>query len=146
MYENSYAIRTEFDSKKGFDNVLRRVKSAFLEQGFGVLTEINVAETLKKKMGINYKDKYVILGICNPKFAYDLLKQEKEIGLVLPCNVIVYESGKGKIVVSALNPEIALEIFNKKDKSGKIEDIKCDAREKIVEAIKNLKKGEENGK
>ena len=143
MDENSYAIRAEFDSKKGFDKVLRRVKSAFLEQGFGVLTEINVAETLKKKMGINYKDKYVILGICNPKFAYDLLKQEKEIGLVLPCNVIVYESGKGKIVVSALNPEIALEIFNKKDKSGKIEDIKCDAREKIVEAIKSLKRDSE---
>jgi len=143
MDENSYAIRTEFDSKKGFDNVLRRVKSAFLEQGFGVLTEINVAETLKKKMGINYKDKYVILGICNPKFAYDLLKQEKEIGLVLPCNVIVYESGKGKIVVSALNPEIALEIFNKKDRSGRIEDIKCDAREKIVEAIKSLKRDSE---
>ena len=143
MDENSYAIRAEFDSKKGFDKVLRRVKSAFLEQGFGVLTEINVAETLKKKMGINYKDKYVILGICNPKFAYDLLKQEKEIGLVLPCNVIVYESGKGKIVVSALNPEIALEIFNKKDKSGRIEDIKCDAREKIVEAIKSLKRDSE---
>ena len=95
-------------------------------------------------MNIDYKDKYVILGICNPKFAYDLLRQEKEIGLVLPCNVIVYESGKGKIIVSALNPETALDIFN--DKNGKIEGIKCDAREKIVEAVKNLKNEEENGK
>ncbi|SJZ30464.1 DUF302 domain-containing protein [Selenihalanaerobacter shriftii] len=92
-----------------YEEALEKTKSALKEEGFGVLTEVDVKATLKKKLGKNFK-KYMILGACNPNFAYEALKLEEELGLLLPCNVIVYEKETSDVVVSSINPEKALNI------------------------------------
>lgn len=89
-----------------FDEAIVKVKEALATEGFGVLTEIDVKATMKKKLGIDY-DNYVILGACNPKFAHKALQTEKEIGLLLPCNVIVYENSGG-VHVSVILPSVAM--------------------------------------
>jgi len=134
MEDKNYSIDAEL--KGDFSDVLKKVKSAFAEQGFGIMTEINAKAVLKEKLGKDFDD-YVILGICNPPIAYSLLQKERDVGLVLPCNVIVFEDKKeGVIKVKAMNPETALSIFE----GSEIGEIDCEAREKIVEAIKSLKK------
>jgi uncharacterized protein (DUF302 family) len=85
-----------------FDVTVDRVTSELQKEGFGVLTTIDVKETLKKKLNIDFK-KYKILGACNPPFAHKALQAEEQIGLLLPCNVIVYEKG-GSSVVAAFDP------------------------------------------
>jgi len=86
-----------------FDKVLERVISSLKSEGFGVLTEIDVKGTLKKKLDVNFH-KYTILGACNPSFAYQALKAENKIGTMLPCNVIVQEISEGQIEVAAVDP------------------------------------------
>lgn len=93
-----------------FDEVVKWTKSNLVKEGFGVLTEIDVKTTLKQKLNVDY-DNYIILGACNPPFAYQALQAEKEIGLLLPCNVIVYED-KGKTFVSAILPTIAMSMVD----------------------------------
>jgi uncharacterized protein (DUF302 family) len=90
-----------------YEEALVKIAEELKKEGFGVLTEIDVKETLKKKLGVDFK-KYKILGACNPNLAYRALSQETELGLFLPCNVIVYENEMGKTVVSAINPIVAL--------------------------------------
>lgn len=85
-----------------YDQAVLKVTEELQKEGFGVLTTIDVKETLKKKLNIDFK-KYVILGACNPSFAHQALTAEEEIGLLLPCNVIVYEKG-GSTVVAAFDP------------------------------------------
>lgn len=85
-----------------FDDAIAKVKDELKKEGFGVLTEINVKETLKQKMNVDFK-KYQILGACNPNFAYEALKSEEHIGLMMPCNVIVQESGSA-VEVAAIDP------------------------------------------
>ena len=92
-----------------YEEALARVREALQEQGFGVLTEIDVKGTLAKKLGVEFR-RYVILGACNPSLAHRALMAEIEVGLLLPCNVVVYETDDGKTVVSALNPEVVLGI------------------------------------
>lgn len=89
-----------------FTDAVARVKMELSKEGFSILTEIDVKETLKKKLNVDY-DSYVILGACNPPFAYKALQAEKDIGLLLPCNVIVYEDDRG-IFVSAILPSVAM--------------------------------------
>ena len=86
-----------------FDEALAKVPEALKTEGFGVLTEIDVADTLKKKLGVEFR-KYRILGACNPPFAHRALQAHLEIGLFMPCNVVVYENDEGKAVVSAVDP------------------------------------------
>lgn len=86
-----------------FDKVLERVISSLKSEGFGVLTEIDVKETLKKKLDVDFQ-KYRILGACNPPFAYQALKAENKIGTMLPCNVIVQEISEGQTEVAAVDP------------------------------------------
>ena len=86
-----------------FEETLERVASALKDQGFGVLTEIDVQETLKKKLNVDFR-KYRILGACNPPFAYRALQAEDKIGVLLPCNVIVQETTEGSEEVSAMDP------------------------------------------
>lgn len=88
---------------KGFDEAVERVKAELKKEGFGVLTEIDVQETLKKKIDVDFK-KYKILGACNPRFAYKALCNEDKIGVFLPCNVIVEEHDNGEVEVSAVDP------------------------------------------
>ncbi len=86
-----------------FDKVLERVISSLKSECFGVLTEIDVKGTLKKKLDVDFH-KYTILGACNPPFAYQALKAENKIGTMLPCNVIVQEISEGQIEVASVDP------------------------------------------
>ena len=90
-----------------YETAIAKVTEELKKEGFGVLTEIDVRETLKKKLGVDFK-KYKILGACNPALAHQALSQETELGLFLPCNVIVYENEEGKTVITAINPIVAL--------------------------------------
>jgi uncharacterized protein (DUF302 family) len=86
-----------------FDQALMRVPEALKSEGFGVLTEIDVRETLKNKLGVDFR-RYKILGACNPPFAHEALQAELAVGLMLPCNVVVYEADDGQAVVMAVDP------------------------------------------
>jgi uncharacterized protein (DUF302 family) len=86
-----------------FDQALARVTEALKAEGFGVLTQIDVQATLKEKIGADFR-RYRILGACNPKLAYRALSTELDVGVMMPCNVIVYEGDDGQVVVSAIDP------------------------------------------
>ena len=94
-----------------YEQAVAKATAALKEEGFGVLTEIDVKATLKKKLDADFR-RYVILGACNPPLAYQALQAELEIGLLLPCNVIVYETEDGGSVVSAINPMAALGVVD----------------------------------
>jgi uncharacterized protein (DUF302 family) len=87
----------------GFDEALARVPEALKAEGFGVLTEIDVQATLEKKLDVDFR-RYRILGACNPPFAHRALQHSLDVGMLMPCNVIVYETDEGKTVVSAVDP------------------------------------------
>ena len=91
----------------GFDEARARVEEELKKEGFGILTEIDVRATMKKKLDIDFRN-YLILGACNPPLARQALEREREVGLLLPCNVIVYEDDDGQTVVSAMNVEAAM--------------------------------------
>jgi uncharacterized protein (DUF302 family) len=87
----------------GYDQALARIPEALKSEGFGVLTEIDVADTLKKKLGVDFR-RYRILGACNPLLAHQALQARLDVGVMLPCNVIVYEGDDGRAVVVAVDP------------------------------------------
>lgn len=93
-----------------FGDAVERARIELAKDGFGVLTEIDVKATLKHKLDVDY-DNYIILGACNSPFAYQALQAEKEVGLLLPCNVIVYEHN-AKVFVSAILPTVAMGMIN----------------------------------
>jgi uncharacterized protein (DUF302 family) len=108
----------EYGMSKLYDGSVEEAEVAVTEAlksvGFGVLTRIDVADTLKKKIDYD-KAPYVILGACNPKVASQALEMEEELGLLLPCNVIVYENGSGETVVSMIEPEAMLSVVARDD-------------------------------
>ena len=106
MKDVSYGI-TKNLGKIDFDNAIERTTEALKTEGFGVLTEIDVKATLKKKLDVDFR-KYKILGACNPPLAHKSLTAEPFVGLLLPCNVVVMEDDDAAIIVSAVNP---LEMF-----------------------------------
>lgn len=97
----SFAMKKELRS--AFDEALARIPEALKTEGFGVLTEIDVKDTLKKKLGADFR-RYRILGACNPPLAHQVLQSDLDIGVMLPCNVVVYESDDGHAVVTAIDP------------------------------------------
>src|SRR3989344_4766036 len=104
----SYGISKEVSL--GFDETVERVRLELQKEGFGVLTEIDVKSTLKNKLDVEFED-YLILGACNPPFAYKALQAEMEVGLLLPCNVIVYRKDN-KTFVSAIDPACAMSVVD----------------------------------
>jgi len=86
-----------------YEAAIEQATAALKEEGFGVLTEIDVKNTLKQKLDADFR-RYVILGACNPKLAYQALQNELEIGLLLPCNVVVYETDEGQSTISIIDP------------------------------------------
>jgi uncharacterized protein (DUF302 family) len=103
------------------------------KEGFGVLTEIDAKETLKKKLDVEFKP-YKILGACNPPFAYKSLQAEEQIGLMLPCNVIVYINDNGGTVVAAIDPIASMQAV-KNDKLGEVAEV---IQSKLQKVISNL--------
>jgi uncharacterized protein (DUF302 family) len=97
----AFGIQKTLDQR--FDDVLARVPEALKAEGFGVLTEIDVQATLKKKLDVDFR-RYRILGACNPPFAHRALQHSLDVGMLMPCNVIVYETDEGRTVVSAVDP------------------------------------------
>jgi uncharacterized protein (DUF302 family) len=107
MQETRYGLRVSLNVP--YDDAVGRATEALKNQGFGVLTTIDVQQTLKAKLDRDFR-KYVILGACNPTLADRALQAELEVGLLLPCNVIVYETGPSSSVVAAMAPLAALGI------------------------------------
>ncbi|KGL62494.1 DUF302 domain-containing protein [Polaribacter sp. Hel1_85] len=116
-----------------FEDVIKKVTELLKEQGFGVLTEIDIQQTLKKKLDVNFK-KYKILGACNPAFAYKALQAEDKIGTMLPCNIIVQEIDTNKIEIAAINPLVSMQSV----KNNQLENIAQEVSEKLKSVIKNL--------
>lgn len=112
-----------------FDAAVEKVTAELQKEGFGVLTTIDVKETLKKKLNVDFK-KYKILGACNPDFAHKALQVEEEIGLLLPCNVIVYERN-GKSVVAAFDPMAMTRVME----NAAIEPIATEVKQRLERVI-----------
>jgi uncharacterized protein (DUF302 family) len=108
-----------FSRKVGgsFDEVEKRTRTALKKEGFGILTEIDVKETLKNKLDVDFRS-YLILGACNPPFAYKALVAEDKIGTMLPCNVIVQEIGENDIEVAAVDPVASMKAIENQELYG----------------------------
>ena len=91
-----------------YEDAITRTKEALKAEGFGVITEIDMKATLKNKLNVDFRD-YAILGACNPPFAHRALQAERNVGLLLPCNVVVQEAGEGTVEVSAIDPVVAMQ-------------------------------------
>jgi len=120
-----------------YEDAISKITDALKEEGFGVLTEIDVKATLKKKLGVDFR-KYVILGACNPPYAYRTLQADLDVGLLLPCNVIVYETDDKKAYISAINPVSALEGI----KNEGLRKIAEEVSEKLKRVIAKVSKGQ----
>jgi uncharacterized protein (DUF302 family) len=117
-----------------FEEATTRTREALAAQGFGVLTEIDVAATLKKKLDVDFRP-YVILGACNPPLAHRALTAERDIGLLLPCNVIVYAGdAPGTSVVAAMDPVEALSLTGRTDIAELANEVKARLR-KALESL-----------
>jgi uncharacterized protein (DUF302 family) len=113
-----------------YEEALVKVTAALKERGFGVLTEIDVKATLEEKLGVESRP-YKILGACNPSFAHKALQVEEGIGLLLPCNVIVYINGAGETVVSAIDPIVAMRVVD----NPALAEVAEPVRERLISAI-----------
>jgi uncharacterized protein (DUF302 family) len=106
--QTAYAFGAQFNI--GFDETLKRVREELAKEGFGILSEINVASKFKEKLGKEFR-KYLILGACNPTLAWEAFNREINIGTLLPCNVCVYEGDDTKTVVMIMDPVAALSLI-----------------------------------
>lgn len=122
----------EVTTRRGFDDAIRRVIELLAEQGFGVLTEIDVKATLKTKLGIDTKP-YRILGACNPPFAHRALTAEPHVGVLLPCNVVVWDEGDHR-VVAAMEPRLMASIVDS-DEVRKVGDEVSVRLHKVLEQL-----------
>jgi uncharacterized protein (DUF302 family) len=116
-----------------FDEAVERVIQELKKEGFGILTDIDVKATLKKKLNVEFK-KYRILGACNPPFAYRALQKEDKIGTMLPCNVIVQEHTEGAVEVSAIDPVASMQAIN----NPELHDIAQEIQAKLRAVIGSL--------
>ncbi len=118
-----------------FDAAIEKIRAALKEEGFGVLSEIDIKEKLKEKLDVDFR-RYTILGACNPSLAYKTLQEELEIGLLLPCNVIVYEADdKNKSVISAIDAEAMLSVVGN---NLTLDQVASEANERLKRVISSL--------
>ena len=115
------------------DETIQRTTAALKEQGFGVLTTIDVQQTLKNKIGVDFQP-YVILGACNPTLAHRSLQAEKELGLLLPCNVIVYDNGDATCTVSIIDPAQMMGIVE----NPALESVAAEAKARLTRVVDQL--------
>ena len=132
MEETRYGLRTLVNAP--YEIAVARVTDALKTQGFGVLTTIDVQQTLKTKLDRDFR-KYVILGACNPPLADRALHAELEVGLLLPCNVIVYETGQASSVVAAMAPLAALGIVGD---NAALEAVATEADQRLRRALESI--------
>lgn len=116
-----------------FDAAVEKVTGLLKEQGFGIITQIDVKETFKQKINEDFR-KYKILGACNPSFAFKAINSEPLIGLLLPCNVVVQEMTGGMVEVSAINPKVNLELV----KNEAVNDLACTVTEILEKVIRQI--------
>ena len=114
-----------------FDEAVARVTEELKEEGFGILTDIDVKETLKKKLNVDFK-KYRILGACNPSFAYQALQVENKIGTMLPCNVIVQETEDSKVEVAAIDPLASMQAVENPELQGVADQVQAKLKSVIA--------------
>jgi len=131
MKKLKYGLGKEFPFS--YEEALGKVSAALKDEGFGVLTEIDVKATLKKKLDVDFR-KYKILGACNPPFAYKALSSELDIGLLLPCNVLVYENDSGAVTVMAIDPVSAMEMVD----NPEVAEVAREIREKLIKVLNSL--------
>ena len=116
-----------------YEDAINKVTEELKKEGFGVLTEIDVKETLKKKLDVDFR-KYKILGACNPPLAYKALSAEENIGVMLPCNVIVQEKTDGTVQVSAINPMVAMQSVGNEN----LNEVASQVSSKLKKVIESL--------
>lgn len=119
--------------KVSFEEAVERTRESLKEEGFGVLSEIDIKEKLKEKLGVDFR-RYMILGACNPPIAYQALQEEIDLGLLLPCNVIVYEEQNGDSVVAAIDAAKMLSIVE----NPKLEEAAKTVNQKLNKAIDGI--------
>ena len=117
-----------------FDKVMEKVTEELKKEGFGILTEINVNETLKKKLDVDFT-RYQILGACNPPFAHKALEAEDKIGTMLPCNVIVQQKNETTVEVAAINPLASMQAVE----NEKLNDVANEITERLKNVVNRLK-------
>lgn len=127
----NYYIGTQV--KGEFTGVVDRVREELAREGFGILTEIDVQATLKKKLDVSFRP-YVILGACNPPYAHRALELEDKIGTMLPCNVVVQDLGEGEIEIAAVDPLASMQAVE----NGGLRSIADEIRGKLARVIENL--------
>jgi len=120
-------------SGRSYDEAIEQVTEELKKEGFGILTQIDVKETLKNKIDVDFK-KYKILGACNPHFAYKALQSEDKIGVLLPCNVIVEEHENGDVEVSAVDPISSMSTVGNES----LESLASEVQQKLIKVIENL--------
>jgi uncharacterized protein (DUF302 family) len=116
-----------------YDETLEKVIAELKKEGFGILTEIDVRETLKNKLNVEF-NRYKILGACNPPFAYKALQAENKIGLMLPCNVIVQEISGGRVEVAAIDPLASMQAI----KNHQLEEIASEVSRKLKTVVERI--------
>lgn len=128
-----YSMKTTV--KGSYDQVKNKVTEALKERGFGILTEIDVQKTLKEKLGVDM-ERYEILGACNPQLAHQALDADRNIGLLLPCNVVLRDTG-GEIEVSILDPQAMFQVAEAETKA-KLASLPQEAKERLETALAAL--------
>jgi uncharacterized protein (DUF302 family) len=128
---STFGIRREL--RASFDDALARVPEALKSEGFGVLTEIDIQGTLKAKLGVDFR-RFKILGACNPPFAHEALQEDLAAGLLLPCNVVVYEGDDHRAVVMAVDPTRTVAALG----NPKLATLAETVREKLSRALSKL--------
>lgn len=131
MSQTTYGFGVSIDVP--YEEAIERTKAALKEFGFGVLTEIDVRKTLKEKIDADFEP-YIILGACNPTLAHRALQAEHEIGLLLPCNVIVHADGDGRSKVSVMDPSAAMGLVE----GDAVAAVATEARQKLQSALELL--------